>query len=867
VQSFMSLAAATRLGPYEILSLIGAGGMGEVYRARDTRLNRIVAIKVSNEQFTDRFQREAHAVASLNHPNICQLYDVGPNYLVMEFIEGSPLGGSPRGPVENARKLLDLAVQIADGLAAAHAAGIVHRDLKPDNILVTRDGRVKILDFGLAKSALAADRKSDVAATATMNTTDVGTTVGTINYMSPEQARGEANLTFQSDQFSFGLVLYKMASGRRAFERPSAAETMTAIIREDAEPLPASVPLPLRWVVERLLAKEPAERYDSTRDLYRELKQIRDRLSQNTSAARVAPAPVAEPKRRRFNLLAAGALASLAAAFVLGHLLSPPSGPDLSKYKFTQLAPGETEERSPAWSPDGKSIVYGARVHGVLQVFVRGIGSPDAAQLTKASEDCVDPFWAPDGELIYYLTARTLRTVPASGGADQLVLEHVDAAALHPDGKTFVIARDGKLWLAPVRGGPLKEFWPGPLIAPVPFTNMRFSPDGSYLAFNNTTTVWLFPYPSGKPRILYAVPADGRDSGRDIGGKGVGWFPDSRSLVVSQSGTTPGLIRLDIGDGTRQTLYSTDSRLLNPSVSPDGKRIAYSTGDVEWEVVEVGLADGVVHTLTGSGEQNRWPEWAPSGAHFLFTAGGAIMDQDASGEEFSRRLVDSDEAEGARWSPDGARLIFVDKSTTHSLMLANASGGRAVVLDHADDIRGVAWSPDGQWVSYLRGNAGQFRLAKIWAVPGASPIILAELKKRWLFKVTQWSPAGGWILYPGEVGLDLISPDGKSTRKLTAHEFKAYNFSKDGRRVYGILRNATGGSAEWQLYAVDVKTGAERLLSAIDFPPSTAGVAGFSIHPDGKRALTSIAKWTFQIWMLEGFDQPQKSWLEKLMRR
>jgi eukaryotic-like serine/threonine-protein kinase len=314
----MPLATATRLGPYEIVAPAGAGGMGEVYKARDTRVDRIVAIKVSNEQFTDRFQREARAVAALNHPNICQLYDVGPNYLVMEFIDGSPLG-----PVDHPRKLLDLAVQVAEGLAAAHAAGIVHRDLKPDNILVTRDGRAKILDFGLAKSAQSSSSSSSgVEATVThaANLTSAGTTVGTVNYMSPEQARGEPNLTFQSDQFSFGLVLYKVASGKCAFERPSAAETMTAIIREEAEPLPATVPAPLRWVIERLLSKEPAERYDSTRDLYRELKQVRDRLSQSTSAvgatASTAAATASARLKRLLFLLGTAAAVAIAAFFV-----------------------------------------------------------------------------------------------------------------------------------------------------------------------------------------------------------------------------------------------------------------------------------------------------------------------------------------------------------------------------------------------------------------------------------------------------------------------------------------------------------------------------------------------------------------------
>src|SRR5215471_2551254 len=205
----MLLSPGTRLGPYETLAPLGAGGMGEVWKARDTRLDRIVAVKISQKEFSERFQLEARAIAALNHPNICQLYDVGPDYLVMEFVEGSPLA-RPHGT----RKLLDVAVQVADGLSAAHTVSIVHRDLKPENILVTHDGRVKILDFGLAKLA-ATNLNSD--ATMTMGITDAGTTVGTVNYMSPEQARGEVNLTPQSDQFSFGLILYELATGKRPF--------------------------------------------------------------------------------------------------------------------------------------------------------------------------------------------------------------------------------------------------------------------------------------------------------------------------------------------------------------------------------------------------------------------------------------------------------------------------------------------------------------------------------------------------------------------------------------------------------------------------------------------------------------------------
>ena len=601
----MALATGTRLGPYQVVALIGAGGMGEVYKARDTRLDRTVAIKISQAEFSERFERETRAVGTLNHPNICQLYDVGPNYLVMEFIEGSPVQ-----PVESPRKLLDMAVQMADGLAAAHAAGIVHRDLKPDNILVTREGRVKILDFGLAKPVASVPRGAD-ASTQSLSITDSGTTVGTISYMSPEQARGDSDLTFQSDQFSFGLVLYQMASGKRAFERSSAAETMTAIIREEAEPLPASVHPALRWVVERLLAKEPGERYDSTRDLYRELKQIRERLSQTTGGMEAPPGPVARPRRRRLPAVAIGVCACLAVGFLIALLLTPRSGPDLSRYRFTRIAPGEAEERAPAWSPDGNGIAYLARVHGTEQVFTRAVGSPDAAQLTRSSEDCLYPMWSPDGESIYYIAGHNLWTVPASGGAEQLVRQHLDAAAIHPDGKTLAFARDGKLWLAPLHGGAAREFQAGPLQPSVLATSMRFSPGGSELAFDDGT-VWLFPYPSGTPRKLYT----GQEGSAYGGVVGVSWFPDGGSLLVARNSQTNSLIRLAIADGSRQTIYSSSSTLSDPSVSPDGRKIAYSAGDYEWNIVEIGLADGAVHTLIENGTTNVSPDYAPIGRPF-----------------------------------------------------------------------------------------------------------------------------------------------------------------------------------------------------------------------------------------------------------
>jgi serine/threonine protein kinase len=268
----MSLSAGNKLGPYEILAPLGAGGMGEVYRARDTRLQRDVALKIlteatsGNAERRARFEREARAVAALNHPNIVSIYDVGTEsgvfYIVSELVDGESLRDRMQRGHISVRELLQIAVQIADGIAAAHSAGFVHRDLKPENIMLTTAARVKILDFGLARQVLA---PSTPEHTLTIQNTLPGTILGTVNYMSPEQARGlEAGP--QSDQFSLGAVLYELATGRRAFERDTTPQTLTAILVEEPKPLDPKLPAPLRWTIDRCLAKDPKARYASTHD-------------------------------------------------------------------------------------------------------------------------------------------------------------------------------------------------------------------------------------------------------------------------------------------------------------------------------------------------------------------------------------------------------------------------------------------------------------------------------------------------------------------------------------------------------------------------------------------------------------------------
>ncbi|MGD0873289.1 MAG: protein kinase [Bryobacteraceae bacterium] len=430
----MPLSNGTRLGPYEILAPLGAGGMGEVYRSRDTRLGRDVALKIlppdlaNDPSRRQRFELEARAVAALNHPNIVAIYDVGDGYIVSELVEGESLRGAKLG----LRKTLDIAVQIAAGLAAAHDAGITHRDLKPDNILLTSDGRVKLLDFGLAK--MAASRSAAAAMETLTVHTEPGMVLGTVGYMSPEQVRGQT-ADHRSDIFNFGLILYELLTGKRAFHAGTHVETMTAILKEEAPELPETVPPGVRQIAAHCLEKNPINRFQSAHDLGFALTAV----AQSGSHSAAAALPAARWRWRSRAVPALAALALIAATLAGARLwLRAPAPP-----AWTGVLLGGPEiAAEPRPSPDGHWLAF--TDIGSQQVGLMKPESGNWTILTHASDQgsVYSLGWSADGTRIYYDrwtdVPRGIYSVPVPSGEERLVLEDAATPVPLPDGSLLM---------------------------------------------------------------------------------------------------------------------------------------------------------------------------------------------------------------------------------------------------------------------------------------------------------------------------------------------------------------------------------------------------------------------------------------------
>jgi eukaryotic-like serine/threonine-protein kinase len=896
----MPLAANARLGPYEIRSALGAGGMGEVYSAFDSRLNRAVAIKIlhlgdTGPESRSRFEREAHALAALNHPNIVAVYDVGVEaeqpYIVSELIDGTSLRSLLTGKPTPLRKLLDIAAQVADGLAAAHAAGFVHRDLKPENIMLAKDGRVKIVDFGLARQDSALAKSDSDAATLTYvanraedGGTKAGAVLGTPRYMSPEQALGKP-ADFRSDQFSLGLILYELASGKQAFAQQSHVETMAAIVREEPPPLDDKLPAPLRWIIDRCLRKEPEQRYESTRDLYQELRNLRDHLSEASSGAL---APVPPIPRRRWRIAVPVAIGILLAGFI-GFLLRP-VGQDIGNYRYTPFA---TDAIGPVWSPDGKAVAYASKVDGTNQVFLQYLNSTVPIQLTHEKLDTAPLGWSSDrshliveevpGLSISMLNRLEVYSIPTVGGQMEHILDaDCYTTDLSRDGRVFAAISKSDVEISDPIGSPLRPYQPSPFNAGVArvgaYPALSFSPDGKQILLllpvaGKADEAWLLPYPTGKesPR---QIPIFSKL--QSVGNPNASWMPDGRHLVVS--------IASDAKSPQHMWTTSTVSNELTPLttgisdeqgpvVSPDGKSILYHVFSERSDVISVSVEDGTTKTLITTGRVETEPAWSANQPKLAWvsTRSGAYEIWVRSPEGSERPAVTAaDSPSGIQFairpsiSPDGERIIYQGAGADENgvrLWISTWSGGASIRLTNGPNVREYpgSWSPDGSQFVYLQKDGSTSSLATVRTSGNATPTVLKRDISGSALPV--WSPTGQWVLYLDKEGWQLISPDGKTSKELGKMNTPSLVFSKDGRLLYGIDTGEKPAIPDRAtLFSLDPATLQRKVIKELgkDFAPKDANLVGtpFSMAPDGKNFVYSTLHFRFDLWMLTGYRQP-----------
>jgi len=714
----MSLAAGSKLGPYEILAPIGAGGMGEVYRARDPRMGREVAIKISAERFSDRFSREGRAVAALNHPNICHLYDVGPDYLVMELVEGPTLAERIREGAVPLEEALGIARQIADALEAAHEKGIVHRDLKPGNIKLRPDGTVKVLDFGLAKmgDASEANARAESSPTFTLEAASrVGMILGTAAYMAPEQARGKP-VDKRADIWAFGVVLYEMLTGRRLFDGEDISETLAKVIQ--AEPRWDGIPARARRLLRKCLEKDPKRRLRDIGDAWELV---------DGSGVPDAPALRTGNPRAWVAWTAAAALGVAAAAAGLGwwRATRPAFHPlvRLSVDLGADAVPGPRV--TAVLSPDGTRIVFPVQPRGgggLGQLATRLLDQPTATPI-RGTEEGANPFFSPDGQWLGFVANGRLRKVAVQGGAAVTLCDAVNmrGGSWGEDGNIVFAQYDAGLQSVSAAGGV-----PQPLTRPSDFGESRhvwpqILPGGSAVLFCGAPAgsqsaedddIEVLSFKTGRKKVLlhggyaarylptagarghlvylheatlFGVPFDPERlelSGTpaplvdDIGananaGSGQFSFSETGTFVYlgGKSSAAPyPIVWLD-SDGKTTPLVAQPGIYDAPRFSPDGKRLAYlaNTGKND-DVFVYDLAGGTSTQLTFTAPGNFELAWAPDGKHLVFgessTTGSALwwIRADRSGEP--QKLLDGKlPMRPQSFSPDGKRLAFVQNST------------------------------------------------------------------------------------------------------------------------------------------------------------------------------------------------------------
>ena len=876
----MTLAPGRRLGPYEVAGVLGAGGMGEVYRARDTRLGRDVALKVLPADVAGdldrrrRFEREARAVAALNHPALLALFDVGEAdgiaFLVTELLEGETLRARlGRGQV-SCERAAEWGAAAADALAAAHAGGIVHRDLKPENLFLTRDGRLKVLDFGLAKElTVAAGGSEDATLRAP---TRAGIVLGTVGYLSPEQARG-APVDGRSDIFSLGCVLYEALTGRRPFGGKTAQDHIAAVLRDDppdAASIRADAPRELTRVVQRCLAKEREERFQSASDLAFALRSFGA-----TSRGDVAPAArAARPARGGFFLALALGLVGLA----VGYWLRPSA--EVPEPVVLALTPGTSREASPAISPDGKFVAYLASEGDSTDVWVQFVGGGPAVNLTagrglvvQSQANIGGPEISPDGSTIAVRAGypdepyahRGVWLIPAPlGGPPRKLLDRAAGLRWSADGSRIVYMRPD-----PARGDAIlvaRSDGTGERVLVPPAQGLHFhepawSPDDAWIYFNRG----VMPN-NDAPTEIWRVRSGGGAAEQVVAGQGVARdplpTPDGRALVYAgdQSGGALNLWWRPLRGGGERRLTRGAGDYLAPRISRDGRRLVC---EARTSVGSLRVLDprapspGLGRALTGAGAEDGAPSSsrtgriafssARSGTHDIWTA-------DADGANPGPLTSDAEIDSLPAISPDGSRVAFVSsRGGRRGLWLVPAGGGAPRLLVPVDVVDRPSWSPDGRALVYAaEGKDGQVGLWVASADSG-TPVALPGVRGR----SPAWSPNADLIAYFTSVestGLRIrFTSSGGDTRldrlDVETTVVDASAFSWDGSR---LAIGTSPGSGDAEIVVVDLESGQSRSVARL--PPFT-GLRGIAWTPDDRHLVYGLVQHESRVLLFDGLGQ------------
>ena len=843
----MPLSPGEKLGPYEIVSLIGKGGMGEVFRARDVRLDRNVAVKVSAEQFSERFEREARAIAALNHPHICHLYDVGPNYLVMEYIEGAPL--KLPLPLD---QVLKYAAQICDALDAAHTKGITHRDLKPSNILLTKTG-IKLLDFGLAKQGRSNMNQpiNGPDATLTMALTGRNEIVGTLHYMSPEQLQSQGagdEIDGRSDIFSFGLVLYEMLTGKRAFEGSSPASVIAAIMERPAPSISDIAPPVLDRVLARCLQKDREERWQSARDI----KAALDLISLEPAESQITESST----HKKWIWLAAAAAVAGVAFFVGAQFAGQRQQTPRQTVRFQiPVQPATGLRPIAAIAPDGHSLAYfDTFPDGHTAIKLRAMDSGAITELPSAEmSQPTYMFWSPDSKTIFYGSRRFLRQLDVVRGAVKQICEcSSDSGTVNQDGVVLLGASPGipemKL-ISPT--GQVTTLRKGADAQSLPSTP-QFLPDGKRFLFVEGSGVFIASLDDpqkvrrlGDGQNRMALIPDSRNSdSRHAGSKAFLVFSSLTGAVDAvpfdaEEGAIKGApVTLRLGNSDQSFISSASNTgiLLNYQVERHQAEIWFD---------RQGKRLGEAATTGGYAGMDL----SPDGGRLAMISDSNLLIRDLERGTTTKLAQRISVAGSSIWSPDGKYLVFT-ASDTHSQRLyraeANNTQPESVLLDEEGLHWPNDWSRDGKYLLYGFDQGKTYR--DLWALPmdqpGAKPLQVTHGNS--MIKQGSFSPDGHFIAYTSdesgryEVYVQPFPDASKGKWVISQTGGVEPQWSRDGRELLFF------SGQKLMTVDVDVHGGSfhasvpKELFSAPVPPGYSNDSHRWQLSPDGKRFLVMI---------------------------